>query len=283
MFARIRYEIAQGVAHIILAEPDRLNALGVGPGSNRQEIADALAQADADDAVGCILIRAEGRAFCGGGDLSGAPGTQTPIDEFNFIRELDRFTSAVAGTAKPIVGAVNGLCLGAGLGFAAQCDILLAADDARFGLIEGRIGQPGATDVVPAIGPMWAKFMILTGEMIDAFRAKEIGLVLEIAPASDLLERATDLGVRIASVPRESAILNKACISAIDSAQGRLAGRLAGRAFDLSTKAQGRSAKAPDGRSFEDIVKQDGVSGLKAARGQQFTGSWLPPRPEHQE
>jgi enoyl-CoA hydratase/carnithine racemase len=233
--------------------------------------------------VGSILIRAEGRAFCGGGNVSGVPPTETPIDEFNFIRELDQFTSALAGTAKPVVVAVNGLCLGAGVGFAAQGDIVLAADDARFGLIEGRIGQPGATDVVPTIGPMWAKFMIFTGEMIDAHRAKEIGLVLEVVRAAELLERATDLAIRIASVPRESAILNKACINAVDGAQGRLAGRLAGRAFDLSTKAQGRSAKAPDGRSFEDVIKQDGISGLKAARDQQFKGSWLPPRTENQE
>lgn len=275
MFKKIRYEIVNGVAHIILAEAERLNVLGVGPDSNRSEIVEALKQADEDPAVGCILIRAEGRVFCGGGDLTGAPPTESPIDEFMFIRELDTFVGALANTAKPIVGAVNGLCIGAGIGFVAQCDILIAGDDARFGLLEGRIGQPGATDIVPAVGPMWAKFMILTGELIDAHRAQKIGLVLEVVPAAELAARAADLAARIAAVPRQSAILNKACINAIETARGHLAGRVAGRAFDMSTKGEGRYAKAPDGRVFEQIIKDEGISALKTARDQQFKGSWL--------
>lgn len=274
-FSHIRLEVADRVASIVLANPDRMNVLGIGPGSSRDEIARAAAQADASEEVGCILIRAEGRAFCAGGDLSGVAPAQTPYDEHRFLDRLDEFYGALRAVGKPIVAAVNGLCLGAGLGLISQCDIVVCGDDARFGLIEGRIGHPGATEVTALIGAMWAKFLILTGELIDAERARDIGLVLDVIPADVLAGRAMELARRIASIPSESAVLNKAAISAIESASGRQAGRIAARGFDAMTKFQAREARAPDGRRFQDIVEQEGAGALKAARDQQFTGSWL--------
>ena len=93
--------------------------------------------------MGCHLITANGRAFCAGGDLSGAPPTETPLDEHLFVEEVDRFHAGIRALHKPVVAGVHGLCLGTGLGFVAQCDLVVASDDARFGLIEGRIGHPG--------------------------------------------------------------------------------------------------------------------------------------------
>lgn len=274
MYAHITTQLVEGVAHIRLSRPDRLNTLGVGSGSSRDEVVDAMRVADADDAVGCILLTAAGRAFCAGGDLSGQV-TVTPFDEFDFVRRVDEFHIAMRQIRKPIVAAVHGLCLGAGMALIAQCDLVVAADDARFGLIEGRIGHPGATDLVPIIGGTWAKFLILTGELIDAQLAERIGLVLAVTPADELYSTSLALARRIAAVPRESAILNKAAVDAVSDAMGRQAGRTSGRVHDVLTRASAKLATAPDGRRFEDIMRDEGTAGLKKARDQQFTGRWL--------
>jgi enoyl-CoA hydratase/carnithine racemase len=275
-FQHLLYEVQGGVAEIVLNRPDKLNALGIGPGSNREEIIAALRQADADDAVGCILVRANGKAFCAGGDLSGG-GAGTPLDEHLFGASIVAFYAAIRAIHKPIVVAIHGLCLGAGMGFVAQCDLLVASSDARFGLIEGRIGHPGATELVPVIGAAWAKFLILTGELIDAERARSIGLLLCVEPPDQLLARTRELARRIASLPREGVLLNKACIADMSDAMGRAAARLVGRAHDSVTKSMAASAKAPDGRRFADILREGGVDALKRARDQQYQGNWLAP------
>mgnify|MGYP003674597498 CR=1 FL=1 len=274
-YRHILYTVEEGVAHVVLNRPERMNALGIGPGSNRDEIQQALAAADADDAVGSILLRANGKAFCAGGDLTGAAPTETPFDEFVFNRQIVDFYAAIRRVKKPVLAAVHGLCLGSAMGLIAQCDVVVAGDDARFGLIEGRLGHPGATEIVPLVGAAWAKFLILTGELIDAETAARIGLVLTVEPTADLAARATDLARRMASLPREGVILNKACIDAMSEAMGRAAGRTAGRAHDMVTKAMTKHATAPDGRRFEDILRDEGMEGLKRARDGQFTGGWL--------
>lgn len=276
-FQHLLIEKRDGVCEIVLNRPEKLNALGIGPGSNREEIAAALAQADADDEVGCILIRANGRAFCAGGDLTGSARTETAFDEHLFNSEIVRFYAAIRAIHKPIIAAVQGLCLGAGMGFVAQCDIVLAGDDARFGLIEGRIGHPGATEIVPLIGAAWAKFLILTGEMIDAQVAERIGLVLTMLPREELLARAQDLALRMSRMPREAVILNKAGINNMTDAMGRAAGRLTGRAYDTLTKTMSSKAKAPDGQRFEEILRSGGMDALKRARDTQYSSNWLPP------
>lgn len=277
-FQHLLIERRAGVLEVIFNQPEKLNALGIGAGSNREELLAALSMADADDDVGCVLLRANGRAFCAGGDLSGARATETPLDEHIFNAELVRFYASMRATAKPVVAAVHGLCLGAGLGLIAQCDIVVAADDARFGLVEGRIGHPGATEIVPLVGAAWAKFLILTGELIDAATARRIGLVLETTAAKDLTARCQELARRIASMPRAAVLLNKAGISNMHDAMGVAAGRLVGRAYDSLTKSMSAMAKAPDGRAFADILRDEGMAGLKRARDAQYSGNWLVPK-----
>jgi enoyl-CoA hydratase/carnithine racemase len=275
-YEHILYEVERGVAHIILNRPEKLNALAV---QTREEIARALTAASGDSDIGCVLIRGNGRAFCAGGDLGGAanaPAGNTLEDNERLNAQIMAFNATIRGTAKPVIAAVHGLCLGTAMGFVAQCDFVIAADDTRFGLIEGRIGHPGATDLVPLIGGAWTKFLIYTGEMIDAWRAKEIGLVLTVEPSGDLLVRATDLAERLARMPREALGLNKAAIEAVLETSGRAEGRIAGRKADAFTKTMSSQARAPDGRRFEDILREEGMEGMKTARGQQYRENWLP-------
>lgn len=272
-FEHIRCEVRAGVAHVVLNRPEKLNAIGM---QTREEIGRALAQASMDAATGCVLIRGEGRAFCAGGDLGGAGTAVTLEDNRRLNERIMAFNGQIRSTEKPVIAAVHGLCLGTAMGFVAQCDFVIAADDTRFGLIEGRIGHPGATDLVPVIGAAWTKFLIYTGEMIDAARAERIGLVLTVEPAAELLARATDLAERLARMPREALGLNKAAIEAVLESSGRAQGRTAGRERDAITKTAAARARAPDGRTFEDILRDEGMAGMKAARGQQYAENWLP-------
>jgi enoyl-CoA hydratase/carnithine racemase len=276
-YEHILVQVANGVTHIVLNRPDKLNALGMGPGSSRDEIARALMRASTDESIGCVLIRANGRAFCGGGDLgrlaTGAP--DTPRDNQIFNEEIIGFNATIRAVRKPVIAAVHGMCLGTALGFISQCDLVIAAENARFALIEGRIGHPGASDLVPVIGAAWTKYLIFTGEMIGARRAERIGLVLTVVSADQLVARASELAERLARMPRQAMHLNKVCIENIMEASGRAAGRLAGRAQDAITKSMTAVAEAPDGRRFSDILRAEGIEGLKKARELQYQAPWL--------
>jgi enoyl-CoA hydratase/carnithine racemase len=275
-YEHILYEVQNDVVHIILNRPDKLNAIGI---QTREEIARALITASNDPNIGCVLIRANGRAFCAGGDLGGAANAPAANDVQSNERLNDTimaFNATIRGVQKPVIAAVHGLCLGTAMGFVTQCDFVIAADDTRFGLIEGRIGHPGATDLVPVIGSAWTRYLIFTGEMIDAWRAEKIGLVLTVEPADQLKARAIDLAERLARMPREALGLNKAAIDAVLETSARSEGRIAGRKRDAITKTMSSSARAPDGRTFEAILRDEGMEGMKAARSLQYSDNWLP-------
>ncbi len=273
----VTYEIHSGVARIVLARPDTRNALGIGPLSSRAEIEHCLDLAEDDESVRCVLISAEGPSFCAGGDLSGLPQQPTPMDEKWFTDELDRFHHHVRTFPKPLIAAVQGHCLGAGLSFVLQCDVVLAGEDARFGLPEGRFGHPGAVEVALAAGPALAKFLIFSGELLDAEAAVRFGMALTVIRNGRLEQRSEELAMRIARVPADALRLNKAAINAATEVGGREAGRRAGRALDLITKVMSHQALAPDGRTFDHILHTEGVRGMRAAQRQQFTNSWWEP------
>ena len=273
----ILYSVESGVAHVVLNRPERLNALGIGPGSNRVELAEALEQADADPEVGAILVSAAGRAFCAGGDMVGVARIQSPLGNKAFVDDLDAVHARIRGVSKPSVAAVHGLVLGSGMGLTALFDFVIAAEGTRFGLVEGRVGHPGATEIVPLVGAAWAKYLMLTGEIIDARRAAAIGLILEIEEPDELLARCADLAGRLARMPRAAVILNKASIDSMLEAAGRGAGRSIGRVHDVLTRSMTHEAAAPDGRRFEEILEKEGMQSFKAARDTQYGEPWLRP------
>lgn len=275
----ILYRVESGVAHVVLNRPEKLNALGVGPGSNRVELAEAMEQADADPEVGAILVSAAGRAFCAGGDLAGVPRISSSLENKAFVDGLDAVHARIRRVGKPSVAAVHGMVLGSGVGLTALFDFVIAAEDTRFGLIEGRVGHPGATEIVPLVGAAWAKYLMLTGEIIDARRAAAIGLILETEEPDDLLARCADLAGRLARMPRAAVILNKASIDGMLEAAGRGAGRSLGRVHDVLTRTMTHEAAAPDGRRFEEILEKEGMQAFKAARDTQYGEPWLRPLP----
>ncbi|MCU4183471.1 enoyl-CoA hydratase/isomerase family protein [Acidiferrimicrobium sp. IK] len=270
----ITYSPMDGFAEIVLDRPDALNPISAASGGTRDQILAALAMAEADPAVGAAVIRGAGRAFSAGGDLTGNARRESAAEELGFVEGAARFHAALRATRIPVVAAVHGYCLGAALGLVAACDLVVASHEARFGLPEGRLGLVGATPLVPVIGRQWAKYLIMTGEMIGAEQAARIGLVLTVVAADGLVERARDLAGRLARMPSEAIALNKRAIDA--TADGIESGGLAtGVAHDAVTLANSSRAMAPDGRPFRDIIAAEGMDGLKKARAQQWDTPWL--------
>jgi enoyl-CoA hydratase/carnithine racemase len=271
----LQYTKLDGVAEIVLNRPEVLNALSARPGGTRDQLLMTLADAEADPAVGCVMLRGAGTAFCAGADLTGAARRDRPADDVAFLEEVDRFHDRLRASAVPVIAAVHGYCLGAGLNLAASCDLVIAGEDARFGFPEGRIGLVGATGFVGVIGRPWAKYLILTGELLSAAQAQAIGLVLTVEPSAVLVDRVFDLARRVARMPRAAALLNRRAIDAVADASGEAAGRLAARAHDAITLSMAGDAAAPDGRRFREILDDEGIPGMKAARAAQYTEPWL--------
>ena len=271
----IAYEKADGVAEIVLDRPAQRNPISARPGGTRDQILWALADAEDDPQIGSALLRGAGAAFSSGGDLTGNARRETAFEHQEFFERAEAFHTRVRDARIPIVAAVHGYCLGAALQLVASCDLVVASEDARFGVPEGRIGLVGAGPLVPIVGRQWAKFLILTGELIDAARAREIGFVFAVERDDELLERARDLARRLTRLPREASLLNKRNVDAVADAAGDAAGRVADAARAVITLSNSARATAPDGRTFREIIESEGVEGMKSARAAQYETPWL--------
>ena len=188
----------EGIVHIRLDRPDRLNALGVAMVvALERAIVDAVAAH-----ARVLLVHGTGRAFCAGADLK----ERRTMDEGARVqhnRKINAAVDALAAAPMPTIAVINGLALGGGCEIALACDLRIASTDAQIGLTEARIGAiPGAggTQRLPRlIGAARALEMILTGEPIDAKRAAEIGLVNAVVPSDALDEHAQRLAALLAS------------------------------------------------------------------------------------
>lgn len=205
----VRMEINGAVAVLTIDRPQALNALDV---SALRALRAHLAEVrDRDDVRAAVLTGAGTRAFCAGADLSStrtSPATyaealfQAPepaADLGLYIRLMDL---SDLGVWKPLIAAVNGHCLGAGLEIALQCDVRLASESATFGLPEASVGSipavSGLHRLLKAVPSAHAMQMALTGERIDAEQAQRMGLVTERVAPEVLIDRALTLADRIA-------------------------------------------------------------------------------------
>ncbi|MGQ7247642.1 2,3-dehydroadipyl-CoA hydratase PaaF [Halomonas sp. V046] len=187
----------RGVLRLTLNRPEARNALTT---TLLRAIAEALAAAATDDKVGAVVLTGDQRAFAAGADIK-EMAERDLVGMLNDPRQ--RHWQAIADFPKPIIAAVNGYALGGGCELAMHADIIIAADTARFGQPEIRLGiMPGAGGtqrLVRAVGKSLASQMVLTGEAIDAGRALAAGLVSEITPPELTLERATAIAETVAA------------------------------------------------------------------------------------
>jgi 2-(1,2-epoxy-1,2-dihydrophenyl)acetyl-CoA isomerase len=216
-YETIRHELNDGVATITLNRPESLNALNA---VMRAEVLAALKAAGRDDAVRAVVITGEGRAFCSGADLRGGSGERA----FRRVltAEYSPLITAVRELPKPVIAAVNGVAAGAGMSLALACDLVYAADDARFVLAFLRIGlvpDSGLTrTLVRALGRHRAAALIFSGEPLGAADAQAVGLVNDVVPADQLSATVQAAAASLASGPTAAIGLAKRAINHAEDA-----------------------------------------------------------------
>jgi enoyl-CoA hydratase len=257
----LRLETANGVAHIVLSRAAEYNTITP---QLRDELGAAIDAADADRDVRVILLRAEGAAFCAGYGLdwstaaqSGETGAKHPQplgpapwqpanadrltrkkawDSVADVRMMGEYVATYMKlwyAKKPTIAAVQGWCIGGGTDLVLCADLVVAADNARFGYPPSRVwGTPTTAMWVYRMGLEQAKRYMLTGDEIPAKTAAEIGMILETVPPKSLLAHATQLAERMALVPTNQLVMLKLLCNQTAENMGLASSRLLGTLFD---------------------------------------------------
>lgn len=210
-YETILVDIRGRVALVTLNRPQALNALNsklVG------ELNVALDGFEKDPGIGCIVITGSEKAFAAGADIKEMQDKSYPDTYIeDFITSWDR----VAGRRKPMIAAVAGFALGGGCELAMMCDFILAADTAKFGQPEIKLGvMPGAGGtqrLTRFVGKSKAMEMCLTGRMMDAAEAERAGLVSRVVPAADLVAEAMKAAEQIASMSMPIVMMTKESVN----------------------------------------------------------------------
>jgi len=185
------------IAVVLLNRPQQLNALS---GALMDELVSELEQLDRDRSVRCIVLGGSERAFAAGADIAEL-GDATPISLYQ-DRRIDQW-DAIRNVRTPLVAAVSGYCLGGGCELAMACDLIVASETARFGQPEINLGVlPGAGGtqrLTRAVGKAVAMDVILTGRMLTAAEARDLGLVARVVMKEAWLEEAKRVAREIAA------------------------------------------------------------------------------------
>jgi 2-(1,2-epoxy-1,2-dihydrophenyl)acetyl-CoA isomerase len=205
------------VTWITLNRPDRLNALTAVMSG---ELEEAFREAGADEQVRCIILTGDGRGFCAGQDLTEFEAAYRAGDRPDIAEHLrisyHRMIPVVVHTPKPVIAAVNGVAAGAGLSLALACDLRVATDEAKFTQAFVKIGlipDSGGSYLLPrAVGYPKALELSITGELIDAKTALEVGLVSRVVPAASFRQEVTALASRLSSLPTLAIAATKALL-----------------------------------------------------------------------
>jgi enoyl-CoA hydratase/carnithine racemase len=193
----VRYELDGRVATITYNRPDRLNAIN---GAMRRDLNDAFARFRDEEDAWVAIVTGEGRAFCAGADMSDGAGAAGEFAGTFWEKPTTNSFESGWEIFKPVIAAVNGHCLGYGLTLVTWCDFVIASERATFGFPEVTIGVPtivGAIRLPQRIGWQRAMELLLTGERIDATRAKEVGLAGWVVPHESLMDEARALAARL--------------------------------------------------------------------------------------
>jgi enoyl-CoA hydratase len=207
---QVRTEGRVGI--ITLNRPKALNALN---DQLMNELGAALKAFDADDNIGCMVITGSEKAFAAGADI-GAMATYSFADVYKGDY-ITRNWETIRGVRKPIIAAVSGFALGGGCELAMMCDFIIAADNAKFGQPEIKLGIiPGAggTQRLPrAVGKAKAMDLALTGRMMDAAEAERAGLVSRVVPLDKLMDEALGAALQICQFSQIAVMAAKECVN----------------------------------------------------------------------
>nr|MDO8080975.1 enoyl-CoA hydratase/isomerase family protein [Candidatus Freyarchaeota archaeon] len=200
-FKTLKHELKDGVFWITMNRPEFMNAMNA---KMYKELVQAFDEAEKNNEVRVIVLTGEGKSFSAGADiLDFAVARRGIVEMYDYVKATLDALDKVEECTKPVIAAVNGLAFGGGFEFTLLCDVVIASEDARFGLPEGILGiLPGtAVSKIQKVLPKHkALELMLTGEPIDAKEAERIGLVNKIVPANELEKAVTEMAEKMKRV-----------------------------------------------------------------------------------
>jgi enoyl-CoA hydratase len=268
MGTTLRTETADGVRSIVLTRAAEYNTITP---ALRDELAAAIDEAEADDDVRVVLLRAEGPAFCAGYGLDWSTEAQSQERQWDSVRDyrmISRFVDTYMKLwycAKPTVAAVQGWCIAGGTDMVLCADIVIAGEGASFGYPPSRVwGTPTTAMWVYRLGLEKAKRYLLTGDEIPAPEAAQAGLILEAVPDGELQEHAMAFARRMAQVPTTQLVMLKLLCNQTAENMGMASSRLAGSLFD------GIARHTKEGYAFQQQAAAEGFRAAVLARDEPF-------------
>ncbi|WP_329228717.1 enoyl-CoA hydratase/isomerase family protein [Streptomyces canus] len=240
--SEVRHIVDGQVSYITLNRPEVLNALTPG---QRDLLVELLAEASADPEVRAVVLTGTGRGFCAGADLRGASGAGARVagDVARTLRlGAQRLIAAVLDCEKPVIAAVNGTAAGLGAHLAFACDLVLAAESAKFIEVfvrRGLVPDGGGAYLLPRlIGPRRAKELMFFGEALTAREAERLGLVNRVLEDEELTKTAREWAERLATGPTRALALTKQLVNAsLDTDRaGAFAAEAAAQEINMTTE-----------------------------------------------
>jgi enoyl-CoA hydratase len=281
----ITFEVSDLVARITLNRPEKRNSLSNGL---LGELHDAMFEADARTDVNAILLSGAGKDFCAGYDLGDAYGgagaapdpndppyrsvNATLDDDTWGIEQTQRTMWIITEIHKPVIAKVHGNCLAGGTDLALMCDMVIAADNAKFGFPAVRAnGTPPNNLWFYHVGPQWAKRILMTGDSLWGKDAARIGLVLESVPADELDAAADELVRRVSRIDAELLSAQKRVVNMAMELSG--AGILQRFAAEMDSRAH--LSAGPRRTRFKADMKEHGLKEALRGRDEPFGESMI--------
>lgn len=211
----LAYRVEDRIAWLTLDRPSANNAI---TRAFYGELVAALARADADAGVGCVILHGAGDSFCAGGDIKDFGSIGDLSDRRAYMAAAMGAFRAVEDCGKPVIAAVHGFALGGGCELTIVSDIVIADETARFGLPEARVGLmpgPGTARGLTQVNLHWLKLMALAGELLDADEARLAGLVNRVVAPGEHLAAAEALALRICTLAPSALAVSKRVLNDI--------------------------------------------------------------------
>jgi enoyl-CoA hydratase/carnithine racemase len=264
----VTYAVDDRVGYVTLNRPDKLNAISV---ELKRLLVERFHEADRDPATSVVVLRAEGRSFCAGYDIS--PNPARAARKGNALAWHESLTDDVAlemtpwDMRKPVIASVQGHCLGGGCELAMLCDLTIAADDALFGEPEIRFSNVGPALVMPfVIGLKRAREILYTGDPIDARTALAYGMVNRVVPRAELATATRRFARRLALISPEALMATKLAVNRGADIAGFRSAIRAG----LDVLAPLYAARTEVGAAFDEIREREGLGAALRWRAAQF-------------
>jgi enoyl-CoA hydratase len=278
---KVLYEKDGRIGRITLNRPEVLNAID---GDLPQELADAVAKANADPGVHVIVLSGAGGAFCAGYDLTyyaEAAGTNEgvqempwdPMKDYAFMMRNTELFMSLWRSYRPVICKVHGFAVAGGSDIALCSDMIVMSDDAQIGYMPVRVwGCPTTAMWVYRLGPERAKRMLFTGDKIDGREAERLGLILKAVPPDQLDTEVERLAERMATVPVNQLMMQKLVVNQAIEAMGLRNTQMIATVFDGITR------HSPEGMAFKQ--RAETVGWKEAVRDRdQGTYDWTADRP----